>query len=55
MIEGRLPKCLKEAEVRPIFKKGKKSAPRNYRHVSLTAVVCNVFLKMSLEIIVNML
>ena len=45
MNEGRLPKCWKEAEVRPIFKKGKKSAPGNYRPVSLTAVVCKVFEK----------
>ena len=46
MIEGRLPKALKEAEVKPIFKnKGKKSAPGNYRPVSLTAVICKIFEK----------
>ena len=32
----------KEAEVRPIFKKGSKSSPGNYRPVSLTSVLCKV-------------
>ncbi|CAM4697526.1 unnamed protein product [Caretta caretta] len=31
------------ANIVPIFKKGKKSDPGNYRPVSLTSVVCNVF------------
>ena len=41
--DGKLPKMWKIAEVRPIFKKGKKSSPGNYRPVSLTSVVCKVF------------
>ena len=46
MNEGKLPKCWKEAEVRPIFKnKGNKSSPGNYRPVSLTAVICKIFEK----------
>ena len=41
--EGNLPNDFKIAEVRPIFKKGDKSNPGNYRPVSLTSVVCKVF------------
>ena len=41
--EGILPNDFKIAEVRPIFKKGDKSNPGNYRPVSLTSVVCKVF------------
>ena len=40
---GRIPKAWKVAEVRPIFKKGDKTQPGNYRPVSLTAIVCKLF------------
>ena len=40
--EGNLPQRWKDAEVTPIFKKGKKSTPGNYRPVSLTSVLCKV-------------
>jgi len=40
--EGVLPSSWKEANVTPIFKKGKKSDPGNYRPVSLTSIVCKV-------------
>ena len=43
MISGKIPKEWKVAEVRPIFKKGEKSAPGNYRPVSLTSIICKVF------------
>ena len=36
--EGVVPDSLKEAEVIPIFKKGKRDDPDNYRPVSLTSV-----------------
>ena len=39
----KLPTKWKDAEVRPIFKKGKKTSPGNYRPVSLTSVVCKLF------------
>ena len=39
---GKLPKDWKEAQVTPIFKKGDKSEPGNYRPVSLTSVLCKV-------------
>ena len=40
--EGTLPSDWKEAQVTPLFKKGDKSSPGNYRPVSLTSVVCKV-------------
>ena len=42
MREGKVPKLWKKAEVRPIFKKGKKSTPGNYRPVSLTSILCKI-------------
>ena len=41
--EGRLPPDWKVATIIPIFKKGNKSSPCNYRPVSLTSVVSKVF------------
>ena len=43
MEQGKLPHQWKEAEVRPIFKKGCKSTPGNYRPVSLTSILCKIF------------
>ena len=43
--DGQIPSAWKEAEVRPIYKKGLKTVPGNYRPVSLTSVVCKVFEK----------
>ena len=40
---GRIPTKWKTAEVKPIFKKGVKSNPGNYRPVSLTSIVCKIF------------
>ena len=40
--EGKVPDKWKEAEVRPIFKKGKKTSPGNYRPVSLTSILCKM-------------
>ena len=40
--QGIIPKDWKKADVAPIFKKGIKSCPANYRPVSLTSVVCKV-------------
>ena len=50
--EGCIPEEWKTAEVRPIFKKGDKSQPGNYRPVSLTSVICKImesFIKKSLN------
>ncbi len=40
--EASLPQIWKDASVTPIFKKGKKNQPGNYRPVSLTSIVCKV-------------
>ena len=39
---GQVPGDWKEANVTPIFKKGQKSSPGNYRPVSLTSVSCKM-------------
>ena len=40
--EGILPEVWKVAYVTPIYKKGKKSNPLNYRPISLTSVPCKI-------------
>lgn len=40
--EGVVPLSWKEAHVSPIFKKGKKLDPGNYRPVSLTSMICKI-------------
>ena len=40
--EGLLPQDWKDAEVTPIYKKGLKTDPGNYRPVSLTSIVCKI-------------
>jgi hypothetical protein len=42
MEEDAVPADWKEANVTPIFKKGAKSKPENYRPVSLTSVRCKI-------------
>ena len=39
---GALPSDWTKANVRPIFKKGEKSDPSNYRPISLTCILCKV-------------
>ena len=43
--QGKLPQQWKLANITPIFKKGSKSEPANYRPVSLTSVICKIFEK----------
>ena len=38
--EGIVPSEWKEANIMPLFKKGSRNKPENYRPVSLTSVVC---------------
>ena len=40
--KGVLPSDWKEAQVTPLFKKGEKSSPGNYRPDSLTSLICKV-------------
>jgi hypothetical protein len=40
--EGSVPSIWKQANVTPIFKKGIKGNPGNYRPVSLTCVICKI-------------
>lgn len=42
LAEGRVPEDWKKANVTPIFKKGSKADPGNYRPVSLTSVPCKM-------------
>ena len=43
---GELPEAWKHAEVVPIFKKGSKKDPNNYRPVSLTSTCCKIMEKL---------
>jgi hypothetical protein len=51
--EGILPADWKEAQVTPLFKKGDKSCPGNYRPVSLTSVVYKVMESVVRDMIID--
>ena len=40
--QGKIPKAWKQAYISPIFKKGDRHKPSNYRSVSLTSVCCKI-------------
>ena len=40
--EGIVPSEWKEANITPLFKKGSRNKPENYRQLSLTSVVCKL-------------
>src|SRR6218665_3361425 len=42
MITGEIPQDWRDANIVPIYKKGNRSEPGNYRPVSLTCIVCKV-------------
>ena len=50
-----MPHKWKIAHVIPIFKKGNKSTPSNYRQVSLTAICCTILERIIKQEIVNQL
>ena len=53
--ESKLPDAWKEAQIVPIYKKGQKSKPGNYRPISLTSVVGKVLERLVKEEIMNFL
>ena len=50
---GTIPEMWKLANVTPIFKKGSKTTPGNYRPVSLTCIICKVMESLLRDQIVN--
>jgi hypothetical protein len=52
---GKLPDVWKTANISPIFKKGKKNFPSNYRPVSLTCVLCKVLESLVRDVLINFL
>jgi hypothetical protein len=50
---GQLPQAWKEAHVTPIYKKGPKEKPENYRPVSLTSIVCKTMEKIVRDSIID--
>ena len=40
--EGTLPRDWKDGNITPIYKKGSRTNPANYRPISLTSVVCKI-------------
>ena len=55
MNEGTLPKTWKDANVTPLFKKGQKSKPNNYRPVSLTCILCKIMEALIRDVVVDFL
>ena len=53
MEDGKIPNDWREAEVVPIFKKGSKADPGNYRPVSLTNVVGKTMERIVKEVIMR--
>jgi len=50
-ITGKVPEDWRKASVTPIFKKGKKEDPGNYRPVSLTSIPGKVMEQLILDVI----
>jgi len=50
---GEVPEDWRKASVTPIFKKGKKEDPGNYRSVSLTSISGKVMEQLTLEVIIK--
>ncbi|KAK3094441.1 hypothetical protein FSP39_001785 [Pinctada imbricata] len=46
LLEGKVPEAWKLGKIVALFKKGVKSDPGNYRHVSLTSVICKIMDKL---------
>ena len=53
--QGELPKAWLEANVTPIFKKGSRASPANYRPISLTSIICKLMEKIIKDDLMNYL
>ena len=53
MEEGKIPYSWRKANITPIFKKGRKNNPGNYRPVPLMSIVCKLMEKIVKEALVN--
>nr|CAD2181022.1 unnamed protein product [Meloidogyne enterolobii] len=53
--EGKIPNIWKKSIIIPIFKKGDKSNPENYRPVSITCCMCRIMEKILSKYITNFL
>ena len=53
MLDSTIPSDWRKANVTPIFKKGKKEDPGNYRPVSLTSIPGKVMEQLILEVIIK--
>ena len=51
--EGSLPTQWKVANVTPVFKKGDKSKPGNYRPISLTSILCKMMEKIIRDAVIK--
>ena len=43
LVLEKMPSMWKTANVTPVFKKGSRSSPENYRPISLTSIICKMF------------
>ena len=55
MESGAVPQDWRDANVTPIFKKGSKNNPSNYRPISLTSIPCKVMESIIKDGVVNYL
>ena len=51
--QGKIPSDWKEANIMPIYKKGNKSTPENYRPISLTSICCKVLEHIIYSTVIN--
>ena len=51
--EGKVPDDWKCANITPVFKKGPKGKPGNYRPISLTSILCKVFESFMKDLLLN--
>ena len=50
---GKIPEACRLAQISPIFKKGSRSVPSNYRPISLTSVPCKLMERMIRDVMMD--